>query len=394
MSKKYVFIIISLLFIMSVMIASTYSQQTPSGLRKLIVFYSATCHRCFQVKNEIMPDIEKMFKNRIEIEYLDIGEIENYKLLLSLKERYGSKIKEILPVFYFEGKFLNADGQIKRQLINFLNLSLRGVYKGIEEAPTLDLVARFKNFQPIAVVSAGLIDGINPCAFTVIVFFMSFLAIQGYRRRELIVIGLFFIFAVFLTYLLIGVGIFQFLYSLEGFWLAAKIFNVSIGLLSITLGIMSIYDFLKFKKSSRTEGLILQLPGAVKNQIHKVIGMHYRKAKDDNGHQTGMPIFRLILSAIISGFLVSLLEAVCTGQVYLPTITFVLKTSHLKLEAAGYLLLYNLMFIAPLVAIFILALLGTTSQQFAGFLKRHLLSVKMLMAILFFTLGIFLIWKG
>jgi len=315
-------------------------------------------------------------------------------LLLSLKERYGSKIKEILPVFYFEGKFLNADGQIKRQLINFLNLSLRGVYKGIEEAPTLDLVARFKNFQPIAVVSAGLIDGINPCAFTVIVFFMSFLAIQGYRRRELIVIGLFFIFAVFLTYLLIGVGIFQFLYSLEGFWLAAKIFNVSIGLLSITLGIMSIYDFLKFKKSSRTEGLILQLPGAVKNQIHKVIGMHYRKAKDDNGHQTGMPIFRLILSAIISGFLVSLLEAVCTGQVYLPTITFVLKTSHLKLEAAGYLLLYNLMFIAPLVAIFILALLGTTSQQFAGFLKRHLLSVKMLMAILFFTLGIFLIWKG
>jgi len=394
MSKKYVFIIISLLFIMSVMIASTYSQQTPSGLRKLIVFYSATCHRCFQVKNEIMPDIEKMFKNRIEIEYLDIGEIENYKLLLSLKERYGSKIKEILPVFYFEGKFLNADGQIKRQLINFLNFSLRGVYKGIQEAPTLDLVARFKNFQPIAVVSAGLIDGINPCAFTVIVFFMSFLAIQGYRRRELIVIGLFFIFAVFLTYLLIGVGIFQFLYSLEGFWLAAKIFNVSIGLLSITLGIMSIYDFLKFKKSSRTEGLILQLPGAVKNQIHKVIGMHYRKAKDDNGHQTGMPIFRLILSAIISGFLVSLLEAVCTGQVYLPTITFVLKTSHLKLEAAGYLLLYNLMFIAPLVAIFILALLGTTSQQFAGFLKRHLLSVKMLMAILFFTLGIFLIWKG
>jgi len=394
MSKKYVFIIISLLFIMSVMIASTYSQQTPSGLRKLIVFYSATCHRCFQVKNEIMPDIEKMFKNRIEIEYLDIGEIENYKLLLSLKERYGSKIKEILPVFYFEGKFLNADGQIKRQLINFLNFSLRGVYKGIQEAPTLDLVARFKNFQPIAVVSAGLIDGINPCAFTVIVFFMSFLAIQGYRRRELIIIGLFFIFAVFLTYLLIGVGIFQFLYSLEGFWLAAKIFNVSIGLLSITLGIMSIYDFLKFKKSSRTEGLILQLPGAVKNQIHKVIGMHYRKAKDDNGHQTGMPIFRLILSAIISGFLVSLLEAVCTGQVYLPTITFVLKTSHLKLEAAGYLLLYNLMFIAPLVAIFILALLGTTSQQFAGFLKRHLLSVKMLMAILFFTLGIFLIWKG
>jgi cytochrome c biogenesis protein CcdA len=157
---------------------------------------------------------------------------------------------------------------------------------------------------------------------------------------------------------------------------------------------LAIYDFFKFKKSGKTEGLALQLPQAVKNQIHSVIGLHYRKTGDKNEEIRALLIFRLILSAFVSGFLVSILEAICTGQMYLPTITFVLKTSHLKLQALGYLLLYNLMFVLPLFVIFILALFGTTSRDFSCFLNKHLLTVKILMAILFFSLGIFLIWKG
>ena len=101
-----------------------------------------------------------------------------------------------------------------------------------------------------------------------------------------------------------------------------------------------------------------------------------------------------MLSAFISGFLVSLLEAVCTGQMYLPTIAFVLKASSFKLQALGYLLLYNIMFIVPLVVIFVFALMGTTSAEFTSFLKKHLGVIKIFMAVLFFSLGIFLIWRG
>jgi len=79
---------------------------------------------------------------------------------------------------------------------------------------------------------------------------------------------------------------------------------------------------------------------------------------------------------------VSLLEAVCTGQLYLPTIVFVLKESTLRLRALGYLLLYNLMFIFPLLLILILALFGTTSEHFSQFLKKHLVIMKVSMAIL------------
>lgn len=346
-----------------------------------------------EVKSEIMPDIEKEFMGRILTEYRDITDIENYKLLLSLKEEYGSKIENVWPVFYIRGHFLNGRGRVGHGLRSLITQSLGQKPQGKQGLPSIDLLAYFRTFQPLAVAGAGLADGINPCAFTVIVFFISFLSLQGYKRSELIAIGLAFIFAVFITYLAIGLGLFGFLYKLRGFWLITKIFNLTVGILSIVLGILALYDFFKFKKTRQTEGLLLQLPPAIKSRIHSIIGMHYRKAKEQGKEAAKVHILRLLLSALIVGFLVSILEAVCTGQVYLPTITFVLKSTHLKMEALGYLLFYNIMFIVPLFIIFLFALLGVASGQFSQVFKKHLSAIKILMAILFFGLGIFLLWR-
>lgn len=376
----------TLIFILGLVVSysSVYGQVTASGVRKLIIFYSPACHKCAEVKNDLMPKIKKEFKDQITIEYLDINNIENYKFLLSLKEKYMKDLEIVMPVFYLEGNFLNGRDDLRNKLSKFIVNALKS--SGREgRLPAVDLVMHFKSFTPIIIISVGLVDGINPCAFTVIVFFISFLALQGYKKKELTVICLSFIFAVFLTYLLIGLGIFNFLYQLKGFWILTRIFNISIGIFSIVLGVLAIYDFLKFKKTGDTEGLLLQLPQSIKNRIHYVIGLHYRKTRKD--------IFRLVITALFTGFLVSILEAICTGQTYLPTITFILKTTDLKLQALVYLLLYNFMFILPLLIIFFFALLGATSGQFAHFLKRHLLGIKILMAVLFFGLGIFLIWR-
>jgi len=360
---------------------------------KLVVFYSPSCHTCIEAKATVIPDIEREFKGKIQIEYRDISDMENYKLLLSLKEKYGSKIESIWPVFYFRGHFLNGSGKIQNGLRALISQSLSQKAEAKEGLPSIDLIAYFKTFEPLAVIGAGLTDGINPCAFTVIVFFISFLSLQGYKRTELIIIGLTFICAVFITYLAIGLGLFGFFYKLSGFWLISKIFNLTVGILSIILGFLALYDFFKFKRTGQTEGLILQLPAGIKNQIHSLIGLHYRKAKESGGKVLRLHILRLALSALIVGFLVSILEAVCTGQVYLPTITFVLKASHLKLQALGYLVLYNIMFIVPLFIIFLFALLGVTSEQFSKILKKHLSAIKIVMAILFFSLGVFLLWR-
>jgi glutaredoxin len=354
----------------------------------LLVFYSPSCHKCIQAKKNIIPQIEQEFIGQIAVEYHDISDIRNYSRMLALRDKYNSKLKLTVPVFFINGRMLNGEGDLKANLRNAVLSSLEGAVPTEQESLNADLLQRFHAFKPIAIAGAGLADGVNPCAFTVIVFFVSYLALQGYRKRELIFIGVSFIFSVFLTYVLIGLGIFSFFYQLANFWVVSRLFNIIIGVFSIVLGILAIYDSWKFKKTGNTDGLLLQLPKSVKNQIHSVIGLHYRnKAK-----VVYLP--RLILSALITGFLVSILEAVCTGQLYLPTIAFIFKTTAFKLKAFIYLIMYNIMFVFPLLVIFIFSLLGATSGQFARLMNKHILSVKIFMALFFLTLGVFLVWRG
>ncbi len=363
-----------------------------ANVRKVTVFHSLTCHECIEAKNTIIPAIEKEFGNSVVIEYRDVADIENYKYFLGLKEKYKSDIEFSLPVFYCEGRFLNSKSDLGRDLRKMIaqakGVSLDG------DLVRVDLLERFKQFRPLAIISAGLVDGINPCAFTVIVFFISFLALQGYRRRELIVIGLTFICSVFLTYLVLGLGLFNFLYAFKGFWIVTKAINFGVGIFTIVLGFAALYDLYKFRKTGQAEGMVLQLPEAVKKRIHKVVGMHYRKTSHEKETRAQRHVLALAVTALITGFLVSLLEAVCTGQLYVPTIAFILKSTPFKLQAFSYLVLYNFMFVVPLFIIFLSALFGVTSTGFSGFLRKHMSLIKFCMAIIFFGLGFLLIWRG
>ena len=372
---------------------SSAPAEDKEGLPKLLVFESPVCGSCIEAKKGLLPAIEEEYKERVILEYYDVTDIKNYKFLIGLREKYGPDVEISLPVFFMRGSFLNGKSDLNKTLRVFIEGSLAGPGDKLNGIG-IDLIGYFKGIRPLVILGAGLIDGINPCAFTAIVFFISFLVLQGYRKRELIAIGASFIAAVFITYILIGLGAFNFLYHLRGFWIFARAFNLAVGIFSISLGLLAVYDFIKFRKTKDTQGLILQLPKLMKDRVHSIIGAHYRKAKEERDGIGKRPLFRLALSALVTGFLVSILEAVCTGQLYLPTIAFVLKTTPLKLQAFWYLIIYNIMFILPLLAVFIMGLFGVTSGQFSAFLKRHLGGVKITMAFVFFSLGVFLIWRG
>jgi hypothetical protein len=142
----------------------------------------------------------------------------------------------------------------------------------------------------------------------------------------------------------------------------------------------AVYDYFKYTKTGQSDGLTLQLPAFLKKNINSVIGANLRERKERS-------LISLAATAFAVGFLVSILEAACTGQVYVPTIVFILKTTSMKLKAFAYLLLYNFMFILPLLAVFALSLLGVNSQKFNAFLKNNLAVIKILMAGGFFFLG-------
>lgn len=240
-----------------------------------------------------------------------------------------------------------------------------------------DIVNRFHGFGTLAVAGAGLLDGINPCAFATIVFFISYMNLVGRGRKEMLIAGGAFALAVFVTYLLVGLGTLSFMSYLNQFSGVAKCVYLIAATATFALAGLSLYDAVKAKQG-KTKEILLQLPRALKLRIHKVI----RERTRTSG---------VIAGALVIGFVISALELVCTGQVYLPTLTFVAGLEGLRADAMAYLLLYNVMFIVPLLVVFGCVYWGTTSMQLGGVLQRHLVTVKVGIGVLLFGLGTWLV---
>ena len=240
-----------------------------------------------------------------------------------------------------------------------------------------EIVSRFHGFGILTVAGAGLLDGINPCAFATIIFFLSYMNLVGRGRKEMLIAGGAFALAVFVTYLLLGLGTLSFMNYIKRFSGVTTCVYLIAAMLTFGLAGLSLYDAVKAKQG-KTKDILLQLPLALKQRIHKVI----REQTRTSGIITG---------AIVIGFVISALELVCTGQVYLPTLTFVAGIESMRANAVAYLLLYNLMFIVPLLVVFGCVYWGTTSAQLGGVLQRHLVTVKVAISILLFGLGTWLV---
>lgn len=350
------------------------------------VFFSPHCKSCIRAIHDVIRPLAEKYGRQARWEYFDLSEEKNYSIFLDLEKKADKKLGS--PTVVVGQKVMVGVSEVTDSLEKEIDAALQlKPLPFILNRSTLSIFERFKSFGPLTVVVAGFVDGFNPCAFAVIVFFVSFLTLMGYKRREMVLIGIVYILAVFMTYLLLGFGFFTALYQFKFFYLFSKIVYVLVGVLSLCLGYFALKDYFLYKKTGETEGLALQLPKTIKKRIHAVVGQYYRK----DGKGQGRALLGLAVSALIVGFMVSLLEAVCTGQLYLPVIIFVLKEGALRARAVFYLFLYNFMFILPLIIVFVLALAGVSSRQFESWAAKQLGIVKLAMAAVFFALGLVLL---
>jgi cytochrome c biogenesis protein CcdA len=239
------------------------------------------------------------------------------------------------------------------------------------------IIDRFRSFGALTVVLAGLVDGLNPCAFATLVFFVSYLTLSGRKGREVLAVGAAFTVGVFLAYLGVGLGFYKVLGMLGG--LLTRLGRWVYGLTAILCAGLAVFSFLDFLKARRGDigDMSLNLPHGLRKRINAVI----RRGRGAEAYVAG---------AFVTGLIVSFLELACTGQVYLPTIIFVTSVPELRVRAVLYLILYNLLFVLPLVVVFILAYYGTTSKDLTRFLKQNAATVKLGMVVLFASLAVWL----
>jgi len=443
---KYIFLSFILLFQFNPAFASGQEAAAPADEKEKVevaVFTLYSCVHCQKMKNEFMPAFMEKNKDKAVFKDYEISEPESgflfddtlgniynikdpgvpcmiigSKVLMGYPTEIGTGAQQALDEAYEKGEKTrlarSLSGTETALRLDLMQKEYEAQKAAEEEAAgkvalstaasaAPDLTAhistaaaaspsggglvseaerRLQNFSLAAIIGAGLADGINPCAFAVIVFFISFLTVYKYERREIIAVGIMYCLAVFLTYLALGLGLMKALYALEPFMRVRVWFNYFTIALCAVFFLLCLYDFIIYQKTKKSEKILLQLPKSYKIYIHKIMHFFMRDKKAN--------IFMLSGAAFVVGIALSLIEAVCTGQVYLPTINIILNQSDRYFaRALNYLLLYNLMFIVPLVLIFVLALCGFESKIFNDFLKNHLGATKFLLCLVFLALLIY-----
>lgn len=201
-----------------------------------------------------------------------------------------------------------------------------------------------------SVIVGGLIDGINPCAFTVLILFITAMlatvstsADVSIARRRIIGMGAIYIASVFLTYLGLGIGLLATSALFSRFHAPARVGAI----LAIGMGLWMLKDFFLPDVGPR-----LAAP--------KFVGQWTVEA----ARKATIP------ALIVGGFLIGLCTVPCSGAVYLAVLSLLSMQSS-ALVGFAYLLLYNAMFILPLVALLIAASARPTLNRLAHWNLHH-----------------------
>ncbi len=183
----------------------------------------------------------------------------------------------------------------------------------------------------VVIISAA-IDSVNPCAIGVLILMVSVVLGGKGSVRKLLTLGSLYIFAIFFTYLLAGLGLVYFLSKVPLY--VSEYLALIVGAFVILAGLLEIKDFYWYGK-----GFSLQIPPYFAEKIHQF----------SQNITTG--------GVILLGCFIAAVELPCTGAPYLAIITML--SLNFNFYAFLLLLLYNVIFVAPLIIILLLVAAGT-----------------------------------
>ena len=364
-------------------------QTTPPSATSvpLVYYYTVGCSECRAVE-EYLGALSKKYDFYV-YKKVDALDSTGAKVRSALDTSYGvpDAQRGIAPTIFVGDKVFLRESAIKTGLEQALKSSTPALRQHLMDAEGAAEKSGgsvptnvFKTFSVLTVIGAGLLDGINPCAFATLIFFISYLIMRSKSRRDILFVGLAFALGVFIAYLAAGLGLYQLVSRATWFFALSKWFYLAIGIFAGVIAVLSVRDAWHARHGDLGD-MTLQLPERNKDMIHKLIR---------NQARTGF----VATSAFLVAFPVSLFEFMCTGQTYLPTIVLIFSQSVLKQRAALLLVVYNLLFVLPLVLITVIAYLGVTSDHLVTWLKRNAAPVKAATAVLFVALAGFLIVRA
>lgn len=341
------------------------------------VFYGEGCPHCAQLHSYLEEAVLTYPQLNIidhEVYFND----EERELFLTMSEAYGEEIQGVPTMFIGNTVLVGWSNSIKEQFIEEVEQRcVSSCQDPLTNAQNNETVVVSGDSSPTedeqttstrdkltlgAVIGAALVDAINPCAFAVLVILLTTVLAGSKKRRKALFSGLAFSFAIFISYFLMGLGLYTAVASTgisQGFfWVVA--------ILALLIGIFNLKDFLWYGK-----WFIMEVPISWRPKMKSLIkGI------------TSVP------GAFAIGFVVSLFLLPCTSGPYI-VILGLLSKAATKSYAMWMLLIYNLIFILPMMLISVGVSLGITNiDKTERLRKRNLKRLHLISGIIILLLGV------
>ncbi|MEM3467680.1 MAG: cytochrome c biogenesis CcdA family protein [archaeon] len=330
-------------------------------------FYGDGCPHCARVEP---------FINQLESKYqLEIHRFEIYNnrtnmiLLNNFFDAYNISNKERgIPTIFISNKYLIGDKPILENLENEIIINAGKGCPKLEEIQATGLTGAKSPLEKlgalsiVTVISAALVDSINPCAIAVLLILLGALLISGDKKKALKA-GIAFTISIYIVYFLFGLGIFSAL-QISGlsFW-----FYKIIGFLAIIIGLANIKDYFWYGGG----GFVMEIPRSWRPTLKKMLG------------KVTSPI-----GAFLMGFLVCLFELPCTGGPYI-FILGLLAERATMMVVIPILLLYNIFFVLPLILITLFMYFGFRSiEKMTEWKEKNIRLLHLIAGIIMLILGI------
>jgi hypothetical protein len=352
--------------------AATASSASAGASKRVAItyWYTPGCRSCERFLAEEVPRLARERDIAIDVTRRDLLAPGGYEEFALAVAAHGATVHGIPGLLVGDGALLQGEEEIRDGLAGALDAAVAGTAPA-SAVPAPPAAVGRGALALLPVLAGGLLDGINPCAFTTLIFLLASLALAGRGRREVLLLGGAFTLTVFVTYFAVGLGLLAALRAAVGFPVVSRILRWLLVAVLAVFAVLSARDAALAARGRASE-MTLQLPGSLKRRIHASI-------------RTGVRSAALAASALGLGFLVSVFEFACTGQVYLPTLAYLARLGDAR--AVPLLVAYNLGFIAPLVAVFAASWIGVTSRGLGVFFQRHLVAVKVALALFFAALA-------
>jgi len=326
---------------------------------KIYFFYGTGCPHCSQVENFF--ESEKLY----DTYPIDKREIyfnrDNTILFNDILDKLNIPNEERgVPTVVIGDKVLVGDTPIIENFKISADEFLQNINKTEKAKPDAESETQKSNLTLAAVIIGSLVDAINPCEFAVLIILMTTILATGNPRKALLA-GLAFSVSIFISYFLMGLGLYKALSlgSISGWF-----FQI-VGWLAILLGLFNLKDYFWYGK-----GFLMEVPLSwrpkLKNLIHSVTSPG---------------------GAFAIGFLVSLFLLPCTSGPYIVILGMLAKNTF-DIQAVLYLLLYNLIFVSPMILISLAIYKGFNPAKAEEIRQKRLKTLHLITGIIMLAMGV------